>query len=291
MSSYWDNKWAKAKNNWEELQSKRDSSEEILQGLKRSPGGIGKAPPKKLKDIIHSGVNVGRSIKVVATAIGATDQVPLVELKGDDESAAAVALTLQSDITQFTTPPGSSINDIFGIIEWGSGGFQATAQVDFMMGTIINLYCSWLRLTAAIEGSIGDVATFGAFAAMGHRQGSFSPQRTVTRDVDGNFINTIGPGASSAMIEIPKFAHAVELSGIGQGFPQPITLGAYSLRFFTITGGFISEAYFTSTTGAVFDYKSGVPVRWPGHARRMTIVNRDAVIAIQNPRLIFQLAL
>lgn len=288
MSSYWDDKWSKAKDNWEELQSKRDSSDEILAGLKSSPGGLGRGRPSQEKHILDAGFNNGRSVTVTATGLNTeVNTTPLAELKGDDEVARSVALTLQTE-----TIKAIAISDIFAKVEWGSGGFQSQAEVDILRGAVLNLNCSWLRVTAALEGQIGDVVKFGAFAAYGNRAAGANPnQRTIHRDIGGVSLPTLAPATASGQIRIPDFANKVQLAA---GTP----IGAadntsYSLRFTDGAGGVFHEAWFIRGAASNSGYKSGIPVPWASPATHVQIINREAGGGqdLVSPKLIFELSI
>ena len=288
MSSYWDNKWAQVKNNWELLESKSDSSEEILAGLKKSPGGLGRGAPSHIKELLDTGLNNGRSVTITAT--GANTEVkstPLAELKGDDEMARSVALTLQTQ-----TLAAVAINDIFAKIEWGSGGFQAQAEIDILRGAVLNLNCSWLRVTASLEGQIGDVVKFGAFAAYGNRASGANPnQRTIQKDITGAFLTTLTPLTASGQVKIPDFANTVQLAC--KTATGAVDNSSYSLRFTDGTGGVFHEAWFIRGAASNSGFKSGIPIPWSSQVTHVQIVNREAALA-QNlvaPKLIFGLAI
>ena len=287
MDNYWDNKWAKGKLHWETRRAKSNNSEEILAGLKKTPGGLGRARPNIVKELLDAGYNNGRSATITAT--GANTQVetaPLVELKGDDEKARTIALTLQTN-----TISSAAIADVFAKIEWGSGGFQSQAEVDILRGVVLNLNCSWLRVTAGLEGQIGDVVKFGAFASYGYRGSTRPPQRTAFRDVDGNILGIIPPATSSGRIRVPDFANSVMLVAATPLGATDNT--AYSLRFLEDAGGTLYESWFVSPTGSNAGYKSGIPIPLSSYCTSIRIINREAAGG-QNlvvPKLIFGLGI
>lgn len=290
MSSYWENKWANARNNWEDLQAKSDSSQEILDGIKSSPGGLGRASSEssRTKNILDTGLNNGRSATVTATGVNTeVSTTPLVELKGDDEVARAIALTLQTE-----TISAIAISDIFAKIEWGSGGFQSQAEVDLLRGIVLNINCSWLRVTAALEGQVGDVVKFGAFAAYGNRAaGAYNNQRTISRDVDGNSLANLAPATAGPQIRIPNFANVVQLAAA-----TPIGAtdnSSYSLRFTDGAGGVFHEAWFIRGAASNSGYKSSIPIPWASAVTHMQIINREAGggQSLVTPKLIFGLSI
>jgi len=282
MSSYWDNKWAKAKNNWEELQSKRDSSEEILNGLKKSPGGLGKARPKKIRDILDVGLNNGRSVTLLAGAAGGLVTTPLVEIKGDDEAAQAITISLQYEQLD---DPINGISDVFAELEWGSAGFQANAVIDVLRGTIINLNCSWLRITAGFLGDDNAAIKFGAFACYGNRPALAPAQRTAI--VSGSLV----PGATSAPVPIPPFAQNVIFVGATAGGTTGRGAAIYEMQFLDNTGGAVAVAHFSPDIHAA--YSQSIPVTWPTSAVSVRIRNNEPVgeKLILSSKLIFGLSM
>lgn len=282
MSSYWDNKWARAKGNWEELQSKRDSSQEILDGLKRSPGGLGRASAKKKdRKILDSGFNVGRSVQLSGLAGIQVNTTPLIEIKGDDEAARTIALTIQ---VEKLAPFNTQIDDAFAILEWGSGGYQAKAELDILSGIVVNINCSWLRLTVALDAGTGVNAKYGAFACYADSGIIIPNQRSLRRAANGSLVNTVvAGGGSSAAFAIPDFARAVRL------FSQNDV--PYSLDFETEVGIPVGKAFFTTATGSNYGHKSGVPVKWNTRAKRVIITNLDPVVDMFLPKLMFDLCI
>lgn len=270
---------------WEDVRSLEDNSDEILRGLKRSPGGLGRSSPKKMRNILDVGFNNGRSVLISGN--GETLEIatiPIIELKGDDEVARGVVITLQSELVTF-----QSTNELIAKLEWGSGGFQANAEVDILNGVSVNLHCSWVRVTAGINAILGAQYKVGAFASYGNTPPGSSPQKTAFRAEDNTVLGTIGPGATSKRVIIPQFANTVML--VNENSVAATDNVPYSLKFLGQIGGILHEAYFNSATGSNSGFKAGIPIPWAGNAKKIEIRNRDGALSILKPRLIFGLSL
>ena len=287
MSNFWEDKWAQAKDNWEELRSKVDTSDEVLAGIKETPGGIGRKAPSEIVGLLDKGFNIGRSIDLVITATGLTQRVSLVDLDSDDEGARSIAVTLFAEV-QVGEP-----TDLVAEVEWGAGGVQAQALVDFANGTVITVHGSFLRINASMRGSVDEAAKVAAFASYGYRSGGLYPQRTVIRDIADTFIGNLAPGATSDFIDIPRFANAVQLAQTSVDLGPPIISNEqpYALIFFRPGGGSLAVYTYNSATGGVEQHKTGLPAMFPNAATLMQIRNLDTVNTLGDARLIFNLSL
>jgi len=286
MSNYWNNKWAKAKDNWEEKQAKSDSSAEILAGLKRSPGGLGRARPKKTRDVLDVGLNNGRSVTLESGVAGGRFTTPLVELKGDDEAAKAITVSLQYNQLD---EPANLINDVFAELEWGSAGFQANTVIDILRGTIINLNCSWLRIKAGLDADDGAIIKFGAFACYGNRPAVAPVQRTEI--LTGLSV----PGSISAPVVIPAFAQNVTFSTVTLAGTTGRGPAAYQIEFLDNTGITVGAAYFVPAASGPPNagHQQSIPVVWPNSAVAARVRNNEPVgeKLMSSSRLIFGLSL
>ena len=277
MSSYWTNKWANARDNWEEQTSKKDSPEEVLAGL--SSAGrhqIGLSTPEDVVKQLLAGRNVGRSVTLTSTSgIIVADTTPLLELKGDDDDARDISIAIFAEIVSQTTVLG----DIFGKIEWGSGGFQSSAEIDIFRGAVFNLNCSWVRVTAGVLADVGVTLKVGAFASYGHKSRVIPTQRTLLRDNTGGFIGSIAALGASNPIPLPNFCNTVQLL---QNSTADVP---YRLDFLDPTGAPLSRHFFplvSSNSG----YSSGIPVRFSGIISSVVINNLDAVNIMITPRIL-----
>ncbi len=282
-------RWKQSSERWEDKRALEDNSAEILQGLQQTPGGLGRAAPKKPTRMLDGGWNIGRSVDITAGAtFSAENSVPLLEVKGDDKVAGPITVTLQSEIETNIT----LFEDMFATVQWGVGGFQVEAEIDFLNGTSFTVFASFIRLTGNVVGAGAgtETAKLGAFASYGAHPGGLHPQRTVKTDSDGVVIPVLAPAATSNPMIIPRFATGVQLT---QNNAAAAGSADYSLLFQKIIGvGSPTARYFyTSATGGNEERKSGIPAMIPNTSRSMRITNEDGAISIASPRLLFNLGL
>ena len=179
-------------------------------------------------------------------------------------------------------PGAAGIDDVFALLEWGSAGFQASTIIDVLRGTILNVNCSWLRITAGLDGDDDASIKFGAFACYGNRPAVNPIQRTV-------ILTGLGaPTTTSAPVAIPSFAQSVlfsdQASGVGGRVPAD-----YDIEFLSNTGGIVAVRHFSTSLNS--GYRSGIPTVWPNDAVSVRVRNTDSQQVILTPKLIFQLAL
>jgi hypothetical protein len=151
-------------------------------------------------------------------------------------NAGALNATGSQDINDPLEPvppgtfPGSFI-DVFAILEWGIGGIQSSAEVDFVMGTQINIQASWVRLRASgrIVSGTNELISVGAFVGPGQASNQAPAQRTIwprlvaTPDVYD--IGALAPGTKTSFMPVPNFAKKVRAIAniqFGGAFPAVV---------------------------------------------------------------------
>jgi hypothetical protein len=166
--------------------------------------------------------NIGRSEATVSPALLVrAPTVTLVNLKADDPTGRFVTVYLKAAIENFQD---GEKGEPYGVafVDWGSGGHQHSAIIDFANGTAFSLACSYLRVKAALD----PLLTFGgvslkpirlaASTAYGVRPAVFrGPARTIPT-------GSVGAGNISADFEIPTFARKGSLIVTPQTAPVPL---------------------------------------------------------------------
>jgi len=133
---------------------------------------------------------------------------PLVEIRS--QFPAAVNVTL-AGMNPYALPTDNA--EVVAILEWGVGGSNAVAMIDFIHGASFNLIADFVRVTARQQ-TLNNIAwppaaprdvMVGAFAAPGHMLSTSVPQRTIANN------NQIGMQAG-VVYNIPPFARDMVLS-------------------------------------------------------------------------------
>lgn len=170
-----------------------------------------------------------------------------------------------------------SLANPVALIQWGNGGTQCEAEVDYINGLVINLCASWVRVRAFIDKyELAFTTTdqlpyvLAAFVGPGTPKPN-NAQRTIrAQTVDSFYIppfaksirmvggDTSGLVPLAGMIEFWRDAAKAQLVGRinvtdgGDQVPQSIPLGAYFWSF-TGTGGYGALADADKQTQAVFE--------------------------------------
>ena len=212
---------------------------------------------------LTSGKTIGKSVNVaVPTNNGVAQQLPpnnLFEVGGANNNAMQLCITLgqpliipsfqlpggvippdQGDVLAATnartnidilTLPFQNVTWIptIAILEWGCGGVNFKAEVDWVNGTTINISASWVRLSAQIDVVNNEI--FGFSDAIMQLQGFVSPggiqkgsgaQRTI--DIGIVFHGPPAPGVFGAS----------GFPGRGFGPNQPVVGSTYPVPIFPI---------------------------------------------------------
>jgi len=134
----------------------------------RQPQGRGGGAVRRL---IESSQNAGRSETL------SPDDVlrAIINASGPDEDSSVITVTFSSRPTAALTT-GQTFR-VRGVIQWGSGGFQHEAEIDLAHGSIISVAASWIRCSAANEGT-GASVIVGATIGYMPRAGGHQARRT-----------------------------------------------------------------------------------------------------------------
>ena len=247
MPSYWSNKWAKAHENWELLQARGDQSEEVLQGLEpsgRRQYGL-KVPPgsRDYHQLFKTG-NVGREASL-NLGIGSAEIITLLDVRGPDEYAQIVTVTLDFPALEGVgvsppTPenPFVAVGDgARAVVDFGVGGFQSTAFVDFVRGVSFSVPGSFIRVSATRAGTTGALVRLSVGAHISYlpisQENASQPSLTFVRSA------IIVAGATADIIP-PPFSVTITpfFQDAAAGIPPPAG-SSIGLQFFSRSGAFL----------------------------------------------------
>jgi len=133
---------------------------------------------------------------------------PLIEIRSHYPEAVNVTL---AGMNPYALPTDNA--EIVAVLEWGVGGSNAVAMVDFIHGASFNLIADFVRVSARQQvlnnivfppAGLRDVQV-GAFAAPGHMLSTSTPQRTIANN--NRIANSVG-----VTYNIPPFAKDMVLS-------------------------------------------------------------------------------
>tara|TARA_R100001244_G_scaffold132394_1_gene108850 strand:- start:1957 stop:2862 length:906 start_codon:yes stop_codon:yes gene_type:complete len=224
-NSFWNNKWRRDdRNNGDIAKAKSENISEVLQGLdpvgRRNLGlevagdSVGPGGSSNFHQMLRDG-NIGRTIQLTGNEV-----VTLLEVSGPDDAAQLMTVTLdmpaQSGEDPVTSQPlqPPSLIDPYRLhtdlcraqVDFGNGGFQSTAFLDFGRGVSFTVPASFVRVSAsrAEQPSFIPNINVGAHIAFGSIGNSRGVQPTLTDLVD------VGIGGGSIVVRnIPPFAVAV----------------------------------------------------------------------------------
>lgn len=133
---------------------------------------------------------------------------PLIEIKSHYPEPVNVTL---AGLIPYALPTDNA--EIVAILEWGVGGCNSVAMIDFIHGTSFNLVADFVRVSARQQ-TLNNIAwppavtrdvMVGAFATPGAMLSTTTPQRTIANN------NVIAAGVGIAY-NIPPFAKDMVLS-------------------------------------------------------------------------------
>jgi len=239
------------------------------------------------KRLIEGIKNAGRSEVVLAAFPPVTfpNEVTLVNLTADDSEGNMVTVYLVTTPENTTAVPVKDyVPYVVAIVEWGTDGFQHTAEIDFTRGTAFSVAASYLRVKAGLDKQ-AFLGTFpvlspqvrcAATVAYGTRPGHYpAPTRTLW------FRNLDADGVASAEQEIPAFARDLTLMWSKTIFPVPV----YRLEILD-SASVIVEVRFAG--GGFGVSTQAVPL--PSDARLVRVVNPVAGSVLQDFRVVAGLA-
>lgn len=198
-------------------------------------GASGESNPISLFGRLSNGKTVGKRAPILISNVKddtALSPTNLLEVSGPDDAAMPMVLTLsppkflkEASISGFPNINPQSVNgfqwvdassaafpvvDTAALIEWGTGGVNHSAEVDFGTGAMINLHASYVRVRAKATqigggANTGAVYELGAFLSPGEGK-SYHPA-TLTR----NFPAGLAIAANTGAMVIPNFARSISM--------------------------------------------------------------------------------
>lgn len=210
---------------------------------------------------------------------------------GDDAEIVAVTLgfELQQDTTDTTTPAPEFLNefDPRALVEWGVGGANFTAEVDWSLGSTFSLVASFVRIGLFIPAISILGATFQTFFAASLGYGSpaiIKPPRLTLNPLSAPPApQTLLPGAQTSILVLPSFAESFTITqGWGPGAAQPIRAQLFRGVGGTNVASFLMNDYTNN------GYKTERTFPIPNGARLIQLTNMG--VAATGPlRIIYNL--
>lgn len=180
-------------------------------------------PTEAFKRKVLAAGNPGRSLDW-ATGDGGVER-ELINVRGDYPEVVTVTLIAPAPAL---VAPLAFVNHFTAVLEWGHGGTQATAEVDFVNGCSFQLSGSFIRVVGrreALEGA-GNTVRLGAFLSYLPVNGTNRPKRT-TRDTVA-----LAAGAPGRNFVLPRFATDVRVYRI-------TPTNAFDVRFIDSAAGLV----------------------------------------------------
>lgn len=284
----WADKWGAAEGQGEDKRALSDTSKDVIDGIPASVPSdaspvitVSEASWKKLCLL----GNIGRTFEIRFDPDEDPVTLPILEFRSDDDTVRELTVTLQKFEPFWPGPSAASPafegQAYFARIEWGIGGFNNQADVDFVTGATLNLSASFVRIIAMpvlkYPAATAGIQKFGAFVSPGHRRGGRAPQSTVylssVTPVFGDSI--VVAGATSFAYAIPNYAY--------QGF---LCVGRHPIGFAAVPpvgevrfldhGEFRIADYVFGAAGDNFA-RVTEPMRFPNNTRLVRFVNNTAV--------------
>lgn len=215
--------------------------------------------------------------------------VNMLEVKGDDEYAMPLTLTLtppqffpvgttipadpqnlsgsQTNIDELNNAVAASpdLANPIVIIQWGVGGVSHQAICDIFNGLCVNITASWVRVQGAVEARNGGQTNLayqlGATLGPGQPKDK-NAQRTF-------FVGSLGDGVESSVFPVPAFAKSVYITGGAMVAGTTIFLG--SIRFFSNNLGAAGTAGIAQFSQSGFNQ---VPIPIPNGGYYFSVINQ-----------------
>jgi hypothetical protein len=192
-------------------------------------------------------------------------QESILQIEGDDDDAQQVTVTLNSprvcetpfshlllqnvgsvkgnqdniELLERGNFPGTSHPiswpPFYAYLEWGTGGCQAQALVDFVNGATINLVVSFLRVSAMAFLNPTDVAGTSAVYALSAFVGPGFTRPGVAQFT--SHVGTIASQAESVTFPVPRFAKSATVVSCDTSAAPSVAVTVATLRFWQSPDG------------------------------------------------------
>lgn len=216
----------------------------------------------------------GQSEPLGSTENGFIRRATLLNMSCPDMYAAMITVMLQAVRTDPAPPEEhNEVLPAFARVQFGVGGTQQQADVDFVNGACFSVPAAFLRVEAILE---PEVPSDPPFAIQARALVGYYPN-TRTRSAQRTLFTGVLAPAASAVLPVPAFADRLEV--------LPTTAGA------TMTVEQFSDLAATVAVGAVAVPAQGPVLQIPltNLTRYVRITNTSA--AAISARALFQLAL
>jgi hypothetical protein len=213
---------------------------------------------------------MGKRSVIIFNADGGEKQrspVPILQLRGDDADACQLVITLstpavvpqafertlaeingqnisgeQDNLQIQSRPsfPGLLVPirwpPVEAIIEWGVGGGQSRAAVDFLNGSTVSITASFVRVFAAIVSGVdSNISGTSAAYVLGASIGpGFARPDTAQKTV---YVGEVGSLAESGVFAIPRFARSAYVVGCDPQAGPAVSITVATLRFWQSPDG------------------------------------------------------
>ena len=293
---------------WSEMIEGKTAGKRTTIVIPFNSGAVGRSAPTNVLEIS------GKDTHAIPINVSLSSPLFLVQSKFPGgvvptNGTALDATGEQSNDDLYLFPPvGNSVSWAapVALVQWGVGGVQAEAEVDFVNGLCINLTASFIRVsifTDDINANVivdGGVMVLSAFAGPGMPKPN-NAQRTVNvgrisvgpfgspvLGFQGTTQNPLGPPTIN-MFPIPQFAKRASIVGTNQNGGIPFwaddgTLDV-TLIFDRSTGG-------GSPTGAFrFNSSTIARVNIPNGSMYFTVQNNHNAQTVRDLSVVFDLAI
>lgn len=264
-------------------------------GAGASGGAGGGSPGGSMPDSYFIGnqqkARQGKSV-VIGNGFAAPVKDEIIRIEADDHDAQILSVTIAPNITPSDpakSSPGEFLwlegvasaqsDPICAVVEWGTGGYQTTAEVDVGQGVTFSLPASFLRVVVRLDlGLVIHPPGFkllvpvGGFVSRNPMGGAIKPRRT------RYFKGALAPGAA-AEIDIPPFSQSMRIE---RGPAQ----NALTVNVLGPLGG-STPIYSLIVPAGV----SIADIPLSNDALQVSVTNDDPVAALAAIRWIFGLAL
>lgn len=240
-------------------------------------------------------------------------ETPMVQLEGDDLDACQLVVTLaaprvipiefadvisaqlsaltgeesNAEVADLVDFPGDNAPiqwpPLEAIVEWGVGGTQARATVDFINGTTFSVVASFVRVHGVISQSLASGDISGTSAAY-YLAGFVGPGWTEGKAQRTIYVGIVSDSTDSDVFDVPKFARRVTVVGCDDATPPALSAGF--IRFYQSPNGAPGN---TNVGNFFFNGNQPLPFDIPNAAQYFQIFNQSGVA--MKCSAIFELAL
>lgn len=226
---------------------------------------------------------IGSSVALTRGQPGTKRQI--VNISGPDHFSNALAIALVGPAAGFS-------HYALATIEWGSGGYMSSAEIDILQGICLSVVASSLRIFVSddddtVDESQGSTYVVGGFVGLQSTPKATPLQRSQNMRTTGR---TAIANTASALFDVPAFAQSVQIARN----PSDATNYMHAIAIEQL-GDLAAHAVPLRVVGVnVVGSNQECPlIRLTNHTRALRITNIDTVVVANSviPRLIYSLGL